>query len=108
MPRKRIDPRNQFSKQLARWTSVFWFLYMTWLSVIFIFEPKTALYCVYMAIIATAVMLTNVIAYTRNSVAEKMALTLLDKTKIELSLNGKSEDSEDKESEESTEEGENG
>lgn len=112
---KRLDPRNQFSKLLARWTSAFWFLYMTWLSVIFIFQPSAALYCVYMAVIATAVMLTNVIAYTRNSIAEKMALTLLDKTKIELSLKkpedsveSSSEDTLDDTSEESSEEGENG
>ncbi len=92
----RIDPRKQFSKRLARWTAVFWFVFMTWLSVILILEPAAALYCVYMGIITTVVMMINVIAYTRNSIAEKMAFTLLNKTKLELSLrNGKPVDGEE-------------
>ena len=82
----RIDPKKQFSKRLARWTAVFWFLFMTWLSVIMILEPSAAVFCVYMGIIVTVVMMINVIAYTRNSIAEKLAFTLLDKTKLELSL----------------------
>ena len=82
----RIDPKKQFSKRLARWTAVFWFLFMTWLSVILILEPSAAVFCVYMGIIVTVVMMINVIAYTRNSIAEKLAFTLLDKTKLELSL----------------------
>lgn len=91
----RIDPRKQFSKRLARWTAIFWFVYMTWLSVLFILSPDSALYSVYMGIIVTVVMMTNVIAYTRNSVMEKMAFTLLDKTKLELNLNKTSEDEKD-------------
>ena len=86
----RIDPRKQFSKKLARWTAVFWFIYMTWLSVILLLRPETALYSVYMGIIATAVMILNVWAYTKNSVFEKAVFGMLDRTKIELSLkNGK-------------------
>jgi len=86
----RIDPRQQFSKKLAWWTAVFWFFYMTWLSVIVYLQPTAAMYCVYMGINVTAVMLLNVWAYTKNSVYEKGALALLDKAKIELSLkNGK-------------------
>ena len=82
----RIDPKKQFSKLLARWTSVFWFFYMAWLSVIVMLEPTAALYCVYMAIIVSVIMMTNVIAYTRNSIAEKLAFTLLNKAKIEVGL----------------------
>ena len=86
----RIDPKQQFSKKLARWTAVFWFLYMTWLSVIMLLRPEAALYSVYMGMISTAVMILNVWAYTKNSIYEKGAFALLDKTKIELSLkNGK-------------------
>lgn len=84
----RIDPRKQFSKRLARWTAVFWFLYMSWLSVILIVTPAAAMYSVYMAIISTAVMLFMTVAYTRNSISEKMMLAFLDKTKLELSLKG--------------------
>ena len=104
----RIDPKKQFSKRLARWTAVFWFLFMTWLSVILILEPSASVFCVYMGIIVTVVMMINVIAYTRNSIAEKLAFTLLDKTKLELSLrndNKKSGDENDEESDQLTEEG---
>lgn len=94
----RIDPRRQFSKRLAWWTALFWFFYMTWLSVIMILEPSSALYTVYMGLITTAVMILNVWAYTKNSIYEKGAFALLNKTEIELSLksgNGKKKDSED-------------
>ena len=82
----RIDPKKQFSKKLARWTAVFWFLFMSWLSVLLMLRPEAALYSVYMAIIATAVMILNVWAYTKNSIYEKGAFALLDKTRLELSI----------------------
>lgn len=86
----RIDPKKQFSKKLARWTSVFWFLFMTWLTVLFLLVPEAALYCVYMGLIATAVMILNVWAYTRNSIYEKGVFAMLDKARIEIGLkNGK-------------------
>ena len=86
MVRKKIDPLQQFCKKLARWTAVFWFLFMSWLSVLLLLSPDAALYAVYMGIIATAVMILNVWAYTRNSVYEKSLLTMLDKTRMEISL----------------------
>lgn len=82
----RIDPKKQFSKRLARWTAVFWFVYMLWLSVLMLLQPQVALYCFYMGLISTVVMIVNEIAYTRNSIMEKMAYTLLDKTRLELNL----------------------
>lgn len=85
----RIDPKKQFSKRLARWTAFFWFLFMTWLSVLLMLVPSAAEYTVYMAIICTVVMMVNVIAYTRNSIMEKMAFTVLDKAKIEMNLGAK-------------------
>lgn len=87
----RVDPKNQFSKKLARWTAVFWFFYMTWLSVLFLLVPSAAVYCVYIGIVVTAVMTLNVWAYTRNSIYEKGVLAMLDKTKLELSLCGKND-----------------
>lgn len=99
----RIDPKKQFSKRLARWTAVFWFFYMTWLSAIVIIRPETALYCVYMAIIVTVVMALNVYTYTKNSIAEKLAYTLLDKTRIELNIGNKGKEGDS--DEEVTEEG---
>ena len=82
----RIDPKKQFSKRLARWTAIFWFFYMTWLSVILLIQPAAALYSMYMGIIVTSVMILNVAAYTRNSIVEKLAFAMIDKTKIEVSL----------------------
>lgn len=82
----RIDPKTQFSKRLARWTAVFWFVYMLWLSVLMLLQPQVALYSFYMGLISTVVMIVNEIAYTRNSIMEKMAYTLLDKTRLELKL----------------------
>lgn len=86
MSEPRMDPRKQFSKKLARWTAVFWFAYMAWLSVILVLTPAAALYSVYMGVIVTVVMIMNVWAYTRNSIYEKSMLAMLDKTRLELSL----------------------
>lgn len=103
----RIDPKKQFSKKLARWTAVFWFLFMTWLSAILLLQPESALYSVYMAIIATAVMILNVWAYTKNSIYEKGAFALLDKTRLELSI-GKTTGKDDADEGNVTEGGSNG
>ena len=86
MGQVRIDPRKQFSKKLARWTAVFWFLFMAWLSVLLLLAPASSLYAVYMGVIATAVMILNVWAYTRNSIYEKGVFAMLDKAKIEMNL----------------------
>lgn len=84
----KIDPKKQFSKKLARWTAVFWFVYMGWLSTIVYLSPAAALYCVYMSIIVTVVMIVNVWAYTKNSIYEKACFALLDKMKLELAMKG--------------------
>ena len=108
----RIDPKKQFSKKLARWTSVFWFFFMTWLTVLFILVPETAVYCVYMGLISTAVMILNVWAYTRNSIYEKGVFAMLDKAKIEIGMkNGKNNSTQEDTSDEEgsvNEDGENG
>lgn len=88
MGNSRMDPSKQFSKRLATWTAVFWFIYVSWLSVILIISPSTALYVVYMALITTVVMIVNVYSYCKNSIAEKVLLTFLDKAKIEFSAKG--------------------
>ena len=109
----KIDPKKQFSKKLARWTAVFWFLFMTWLSVLFMLEPASALYCVYMGIIVTAVMIINVWAYTKNSVYEKGVFAMLDKARIEIGLKngrttGNEQEDADDEEDSVSEEGGNG
>lgn len=92
----RMDPRKQFSKKLARWTAVFWFAYMAWLSVLLLLAPASALYAVYLGVIATIVMMISVVSYTRNSIQEKLILAMLNKTKLELSLkNGNGDDTDE-------------
>lgn len=86
----RIDPKKQFSKRLARWTAVFWFVYMTWLSVIMLIQPQSAMYSFYMSIVVTVVMMVNVVSYTTNSIQEKILFAMLDKTKIEMNIGSKS------------------
>ena len=107
----RIDPKKQFSKRLARWTAVFWFAYLTWLSILMMMEPSVGQYCFFMSIVVSIVMMANVILYTINSVTEKRIFGMLEKTQIELSFGpakvaiGKKEGDSD---EEMTEEGGNG
>lgn len=85
----RIDPKKQFSKRLARWTAVFWFIYMTWISVIMLIEPSTAMYVFYMSIVVSVVMIVNVASYTTNSIQEKILFAMLNKTKMEINIGGK-------------------
>lgn len=104
----RIDPRKQFSKRLARWTALFWFFYMTWLSVIVFLQPDAALYCVYMGINVTVVMLLNVWMYMNKSVAEQAIHAMIDKTKLELNLSSRGKGGDKDEEGVTEEEGGNG
>ena len=81
----RIDPKKQFSKRLARWTAVFWFLYLTWISILMMLQPSVAQYAFYMGIVSTVVMIVNQVSYTHNSVMEKLCYMALDKVRIEMS-----------------------
>ena len=114
-----IDPKKQFSKHLARWTAVFWFFYLTWLSVLMFLEPSVAMYSFYMSIVVSVVMMVSVISYTINSVQEKRIFGMLDKAQIELKFGpakvslGKdkdddSDDDSDDNSDDEQEEGGNG
>ena len=98
---KNIDPRNQFSKWLARWTAIFWAIYLAWLSVIMLIHPETSINVVYLGAMTTIVMLLNVWAYTRNSTYEKGLLAMLDKVRIQFG----SKKTEDAKPEETDEEG---
>lgn len=91
MDNYRIDPKKQFSKRLARWTAWFWFAYMVFVTCVMYLQPQAALYCVYMGIIVTAVMILNVWAYTKNSIYEKGVFAMLDKAKIEMNLSNTGE-----------------
>lgn len=82
----RIDPKKQFSKRLARWTAVFWFAYMLLLLALMYLQPSVAEYCFYISIVASVVMMINVISYSINSITEKRIFGMLDKAKIEVQL----------------------
>jgi hypothetical protein len=97
----RIDPKKQFSKRLARWTAVFWFVYLAWLSVIMYLEPQASMYCFYMSIVVSVVMIVNVLAYTRNSIIEKLAFMALDKAKLEVNIGKKQKGNGDGDADES-------
>ena len=105
---ERMDPQKQFSKKLAWWTAVFWFAFITWLSIIIYLKAEVATYVIYMAIIDTVVMVLNVAAYTRNSIYEKAILAALEKVKLNLSLKGNSEEGEKEDEEDVKEDGDNG
>ena len=95
MVNRRIDPQKQFSKRLARWTALFWFVYMLYMGTVMLLEPGTGIYAVYLSIICSVVMIVNVYSYCKNSIAEKVLLAILDKTQIELSLGSKAQADED-------------
>jgi cobalamin biosynthesis protein CobD/CbiB len=84
--RKRIDPKEQFSKWLAKSGAIYWICFLSALIVVIIIRPEVAIACVYLAIIVSVVMIFHVWAYTKNSTYEKGVLALLDKTRMELSL----------------------
>ena len=92
MARVTVDPREQFSKKLAKWSSIFWFFYMTLLAVEAVLEPKAADAAVYMGIAVSIVMIVNVWAYTRNSIYEKAMYAAKDLEKIKLTWKGKEDD----------------
>lgn len=88
--KKRMDPKKQFSKWLARIVLIFWVFYLSALIVLMYFHPEVAMSCVYLTIIVTVAQIIAGILYTHNSETEKFLLTALDKTKIEVSIgNGK-------------------
>ena len=85
MPRK-VDPRKQFSKWLARYGAIFWGIFMLVIAALIYLRPEAASSCVYLALIITGNKMLDTLAYTQNSMTEKMLLAALDKMKLELSL----------------------
>ena len=104
MPR-RVDPRKQFSKWLAKYGAIFWGVFMMVIAVLIYFRPEAASSCVYLALIITGNKMLDTLAYTQNSMTEKMLLAALDKMKMEFSLKAggckatSSDDDDDSESE---------
>ena len=68
---KRMDPKDQFSKKLAKWSAWFWFAYMTMILAAIVIQPLSADAAIYLAAFTSAVMVLNIGAYTRNSIYDK-------------------------------------
>jgi len=80
------DPRKQFSKWLAKYGSYTWGFSLAALIGAMIARPEASMACVYMLIITTVNKIIDTLCYTDNSKTEKILLTMLDKTKIEMSF----------------------
>lgn len=87
---KRIDPRQQFSKWLARSSAWFLVFYLTAVLVLIYLRPEAAVPCVYLAILVSAIRIFDAGFYTKNSLTEKILLTGLDRAKLNISLNSDS------------------
>lgn len=94
MARRKIDPKEQFSKKLAGRTEWFWFFYMVLLCVVMVLQPASAIPAVYLGIMATGVMIISVVSYTKNSIDEKWFYWLAE---IAKSISGKQDDEDDEE-----------
>ena len=94
---KKPDPRQQFSKWLAKSGAIYWIVYNTLLIVLIGLRPEVAMPCVYLAIVVSVVMIWHVVCYTRNSLGEKLLLTALDKINMELNAKGKDSDGSEEE-----------
>lgn len=94
MTKRKIDPKEQFSKKLAGRTEWFWFFYMVILCVVMVLQPASAISAVYLGIMVTGVMIVSVMAYTKNSIDEKWFYWLAE---IAKSLSGKNTDKDEEE-----------
>lgn len=83
---KRIDPKQQFSKWLARFGSIIWGIYAFAILALVAYRPEAAMACVWLTLIMTANKALDTVSYTKNSTTEKLILGFLDKTQMELSL----------------------
>ena len=71
MAMKKPDPKDQFSKKLAKWSAWFWFIYMVLLLATLAYQPLTATAIIWLAGITSFVMIVNIWAYTDNSIYDK-------------------------------------
>lgn len=85
---KKMDPRKQFSKWLARYGAWFWGLYLLVIAFLIYARPEAAMACVWLVGIVTVNKMIDTLAYTDNSKTEKIMLSALDRTKLELNLKG--------------------
>jgi len=85
---KKVDPRHQFSKRLARYGAIVWGIYSFAVLALVAYRPEVAMMAVYLTIIMTLNKAWDTYNYNSNSKLEKILLAILDKTKMEISLGG--------------------
>lgn len=84
--RKKIDPKQQFSKWLARFGAWIWAVYAYAVLALIAYRPEAAMACVWLTLIMTCNKALDTVSYTKNSTTEKIILGALDKVSMELSL----------------------
>lgn len=103
MGNRRIDPRKQFSKWLARYGAVAWGVFLAAVVFLMCYRPETANACIYLVLIVTFNKMVDTLAYTKNSTTEKVLLAALDRTKMELTLKNSNDGKSGSDSSESSE-----
>jgi len=84
--RKTINPKEQFSKWLAKYGAIVWGIYAFAILALVAYRPEAAMSCVWLTLIMTCNKALDTVAYTRNSTIEKILLSAIDKTRIEVGL----------------------
>ena len=94
---KRIDPKQQFSKWLARFGAIVWGIYSFVILALVAYRPETAMSCVWLTLIMTANKVLDTVSYTKNSITEKIILGTLERFNMEVKLksNGNSAEADD-------------
>lgn len=93
--RKIINPKEQFSKWMAKYGAVIWGIYSFLILILVAYRPETAMACVWLTLIMTCNKAIDTVAYTRNSTIEKFLLAAIDKTRIEIGLKSGGDSSDD-------------
>lgn len=83
-----VDHRKQFSKRLASLGAIVWTIYVFGVLALIAYQPEAAMACVWLTLITTVNKMLDTVAYTRNSITEKMLLAGIERTKFEIGLKG--------------------
>lgn len=83
---KKIDPRHQFSKRLARYGAIVWGVYAFAVLGLIAYRPEAAMAAVWLTLIMTCNKALDTVSYTRNSITEKIILGALARTKMQFGL----------------------
>lgn len=83
---KKVDPRHQFSKRLARYGAIVWGIYSFAVLALVAYRPEAAMAAVWLTLIMTCNKALDTVSYTRNSITEKIILGALARTKMQFGL----------------------